>query len=171
MRRRLFSVIVLIRCRCLDSQGGAIVKVVTVFVFAFALFLLTALLALAEAPTTVGYQGRLTDASGTPITETLSITFKLYATLEGGTAPWSETQSVEIKDGHFNVLLGELNDLPVDVLKENSYLAIQVGNDNEMSPRQYLSAVPYARTLAPGNIFTYTVTLVSPAAPLTRTLN
>jgi hypothetical protein len=56
--------------------------------------------------------------------------------------------------GIFSVLLGDTVSLPADTLNRNPYLGIQVGSDGEMTPRQYLSSVPFARILAPGAVVT-----------------
>ncbi len=98
--------------------------------------------------TAVNYQGRLADSSGTPIDNTspgLGMTFALYDTDTGGSPLWSETHAnVPVSDGLFSVRLGSINALSTDLLTGDRWLAIQVGTDPEMAPREELSAVPYA---------------------------
>ena len=53
----------------------------------------------------INYQGRQLQ-SGTPVDGDVSITFSIYSSALGGSALWSETQTVTVKDGIFNVLLG-----------------------------------------------------------------
>lgn len=97
----------------------------------------------ALVPHTVGYQGLLTSAGGTPINATVPMTFRLYAAASGGTPLYTETQSVVVTDGAFNALIGSVTalTLPFDV---QYYLGIAVGADPEMTPRQPLAAAAYA---------------------------
>ncbi|MCJ7620965.1 MAG: hypothetical protein MUP64_12180 [Anaerolineae bacterium] len=109
------------------------------------------------APTVVIFQGRLTDEHRQPVNDTVSMVFALYATSEGGTPAWSETHdSIAVTDGLFRAYLGESVPLSAEVLSENPYLGLTVGSDSEMSPRQRLGSVPYARTLAPGAVISAT---------------
>ena len=62
----------------------------------------------ASVPPTVGYQGRLYDQNGNPVSGTMSVTFSLYASATGGTAVWSETQSVSFANGYFAAQLGSV---------------------------------------------------------------
>jgi hypothetical protein len=95
--------------------------------------------------TTVNYQGRLADASGTPINDTVSLTFALYEAETGSTAVWSESHgAVPVSDGLFSVRLGQIAPLSTDLLTENLWLEIQVDTDPPMTPREKLAAVPYA---------------------------
>jgi hypothetical protein len=107
--------------------------------------------AAADAPTVIPYQGRLTNASGQPVNAILPMTFALYAGATGGTAAWSEAHpNVSVVDGLFTAYLGDTVPLSTAVLNNNPYLGLKVGSDSEMTPRQRLGSVPYARTLAPG---------------------
>jgi hypothetical protein len=94
----------------------------------------------AAVPQNLSYQGQLTSAAGTPVNNTVNITFRLYSALTGGTQLWSETQSVAVNNGLFNAELGKANqlNLPFDT---PYFLGIQVGTDAEMQPRQALSSV------------------------------
>jgi predicted NAD-dependent protein-ADP-ribosyltransferase YbiA (DUF1768 family) len=96
-------------------------------------------------PSTIDFQGRLHDSGGNPVNATLNITFSLYDVLSGGTAMWTETKSVQIVDGLFQVKLGETN--PVDpghFSDPDRWLGIKVGAEAEMSPRTKISSVGYA---------------------------
>jgi len=97
----------------------------------------------AEIPHLINYQGKLSDANGTPVTGTKQITFRLYDTASGGTPLWEEMQSVTINRGIFNVLLGSNTslDLPFD---EQYYLGIKIESDAEMFPRQKIASNAYA---------------------------
>lgn len=107
------------------------------------------------------YQGRLADASGTPLTNTYPMIFRLYASGTEGVPLWEENwngpNSVRVSDGLFSVMLGSLSPIPDGVIAENSnlWLGITVGTDDEMSPRIQLGSVPFshqAQTVADGSI-------------------
>lgn len=97
------------------------------------------------APSTIGYQGRLATSSGTPVSASLSITFRLYSAPSGGTALWTETQAgIDVDGGNFAVELGQITPLPASVWGQQLYLGVQVSGDSEMLPRPPLTAAPFA---------------------------
>jgi hypothetical protein len=106
-------------------------------------FIIIASISHAAIPQKINYQGYLTDPQGTPIDGTVSIVFSIHSQASGGTALWTETQTVAATDGVFSVNLGSVSsiDLPFDT---QYYLGITVGSDNEMTPKQALSSVAYA---------------------------
>lgn len=82
-----------------------------------------------------------------PINATVAMTFRFYNVASGGTALWVESwPGVMVTDGLFNALLGNATPLPQTMFTENTnlWLGIQVGTDNEMSPRVEVGRVPYA---------------------------
>ncbi len=98
----------------------------------------------ATVPHLIGYQGRLTDASGNPREGAHSITFLIYDAEAVGNLLWHDTYNVTVTNGIFDVLLGSgVNTLDL-AFDKPYYLAIQVGSDPEMTPRQQLSSVGYA---------------------------
>ena len=98
----------------------------------------------------VQVQGRLTDASGHPITSTVSVTASIYDVSSGGTARCTDTDSVTPVNGLFTMAMNycAYSDFNGDQL----WLGIKVGADAEMTPRQAIYAVPYAWGLRPGAI-------------------
>jgi hypothetical protein len=91
---------------------------------------------------TISYQGRLLDAAGDPVDGVLSITFSLYDEAVGGTALWSESQSVVVGDG---LLAVQLDVSPTLFDGQALWLGILVAGDTqELLPRQPLLPVPYA---------------------------
>ncbi|MDH3890531.1 MAG: hypothetical protein OEV49_05555 [candidate division Zixibacteria bacterium] len=110
-----------------------------------AVFLL-AVAALAISPTAINYQGRLTDAVGDPVADDkYSVTFTIYDADADGNSKWTETQSVDVVDGLFSVLLGSGNPILDTVFNGTErYLGIQVGANPEGTPRVKLVTVPYA---------------------------
>jgi len=112
-----------------------------VFSLLFSLFLF---MSIASAiPKLINLHGKLTDKDGNALSGTYTITFKIYNVSTGGTALWTETQSVTADDGIFSVLLGSVTslDLPFD---EDYWLGITVGTDNEMTPRVRIASAGYA---------------------------
>ncbi len=110
------------------------------------ILLLAASAAAQGIPQTVPYQGYLTDADGVPISGEVAITFRLYGASQGGQARWEERHAaVAVDDGVFVVQLGDESPIS-STLRETpgGYLAIQVEDDAEATPRQKLGAVPYA---------------------------
>jgi hypothetical protein len=109
---------------------------------------LTASLAFAAIPTKINYQGVLKDSAGNAINNSaLSMVFSIYSGATGGTALWTETRSVSVESGIYNVQLGAVTAIPADgTVFDGStrYLGIKVGTDAEMTPRLPLVSVPYA---------------------------
>ncbi len=99
----------------------------------------------AGVPTTLTYQGTLTDGSGQPVTGDKTVTFALYKVPTGGTAFWTETQSLTLVDGRLSVALGASKGNPLDPgdFTGETYIGIRVAPDTEM-PRQKFSSVAYA---------------------------
>ena len=108
--------------------------------------LLIAATALAFGPTTVSYQGRLTDSAGQPLNGTFQVNFAVYADSAGPSpAAWEETQTVMCVDGFFSVLLGETNPIGNAFLYyPQPYLGITVDTDPELLPRRKLAASMYS---------------------------
>ena len=99
----------------------------------------------ADAPALLPVQGRLLDASGTPIDGTKDVTFHLYDAETGGTALFSETQSVTFDQGEFTVYLGSVETLDLGLLRDaNAYWLELVVDGETLSPRLRLGSVPYA---------------------------
>lgn len=100
----------------------------------------------AAPPEQVNFQGKLEDAFQAPVDDALDITFTLYDASTGGTALWSETHfGVTVRDGLFNVSLGaHSGGLAALFDGSDRWLEIQVAGDEPMTPRQYLTSVPYA---------------------------
>jgi hypothetical protein len=111
----------------------------------------------------IPYQGRLANSSGQPLTQTVNMIFRLYASASGGTPLWEEqwtgSNSVQVSDGLFNVMLGSLTPIQQSTVTgiANLFLGITVGTDSEMSPRVQLGSVPFATqalTVPDGSIVT-----------------
>ncbi|MEW5767366.1 MAG: hypothetical protein AB1797_07025, partial [bacterium] len=95
-------------------------------------------------PQLMNYQGRLANASGTPVPDdSYTITLRIYNVATGGAALWAETQNVVTQDGLFSIILGSVNPLNLD-FNEDYWLGVQVSPDPEMSPRQRIVSSGYS---------------------------
>ena len=115
-----------------------------VLVLSVSLSLLLVQVVWAEIPRTISYQGVLVDTSGAVVSDgSYDLTFALYDTDGGGTALWSETQSLAVSDGVFSVILGsvEVLDLAFDAAY---WLGIAVDGGMELTPRMELTSLAYA---------------------------
>ena len=99
-----------------------------------------------SVPSMMNYQGVLSDlATGDPVADgDYQIRFALYDVASGGTALWTETQTVTVENGLFSVLLGSVNPLSIDDFTGSTYMGVKVGADPEMTPRHRIVSVAYA---------------------------
>jgi len=98
-----------------------------------------------DVPQLINYQGYLME-DGQPYEGYAQITFSIYDGTEVATPLWSETQTVTVTKGYYNVLLGSLTSFP-DTLFVGSerYLGIKVGTEEEeMAPRVRIASVGFA---------------------------
>jgi hypothetical protein len=116
------------------------------------LFLLTfILLSIATASTfaqskKISLQGFLKDANGKAVADgSQSITFKLYTVATGGTAAWTDDQTINVYGGVYSTHLGSVAN-PVDALNWGSstyYVGVTV-QGTELTPRTELTFAPYS---------------------------
>jgi len=97
----------------------------------------------AQVPHKLNYQGYLTNAGGTPVTTPQTMVFKLYAVPSGGAALYTETQTVAVNAGVFDAVIGAVTPLNL-AFDVPYYLGVSAGADPEMTPRQLVTASPYA---------------------------
>lgn len=100
----------------------------------------------AQVPPVISYQGVINDPSGELVPDgTYTMSFRLYDNATGGAALYSETQSVEVRKGYFNVLIGSQVPFPPSLnFTAPYYLGIAYDGGNEMTPRTQLASSPYA---------------------------
>lgn len=109
-------------------------------------------------PVYISYQGTLRDADDNLANGTYNMVVKIYDNAGGtGAALWTETHNgVEVREGHFNLLLGESNPILRDIFTEpDRYIRLTVGG-MVMNPTQRFASVPYAIAA------TYATTLSAP---------
>ena len=98
----------------------------------------------AQVPTTINYQGYLTDDMGAPLNTGLDATFNLYNVAVGGAPLWTSDYFINIADGKFDIELGVPDPFPVGLFDQPLFLGIEIDGDGEMVPRKAISVVPYA---------------------------
>jgi len=100
--------------------------------------------AAAQEPHLLGYQGRMLRADGTAATGTAAVVFSIHDAAAGGTALWTETQTLGLSDGYYATLLGLVSPLP-DAAFDGSarWLELRVGSET-LAPRQPIGTVPFA---------------------------
>jgi hypothetical protein len=103
-------------------------------------------------PGAIPIQGRLTDASGNPLDGVYDLTFRLYDVESGGTYLCSDTNSVTVDNGLFSSYMDYCYE---DLYGQKVWFAVKVGSDPEMTPRQVIYPVPYALSLKPVAVISY----------------
>lgn len=116
-----------------------------------------------QAISGISYQGRLLDSAGKPVNGLRDLEFRFYDTESAAVPLQVFTQTVEIMDGLFDLVL------PVDPLHFDGrqlWLGIRVGGDVELVPRQAILPVPYAFSLRPGAVISASLSLAESAGVL-----
>jgi len=103
-------------------------------------------IAYAAIPTTINYQGRLTDSTGNVVPDgNYSVTFVICDDSTAGDTLWAEGTIVTVKDGLFSIQLGRIVPIADSIFGgENRWLGMQIGLEPEIHPRVRLGKVPYA---------------------------
>jgi hypothetical protein len=97
-----------------------------------------------QIPQTPTVQLFLTDNGGHPVADGIyDISVSLYTTETGGTALWTENQSVDVSGGLANITLGETSPLTVP-FNNRYYAGIKIGSGTELTPRLTLNPSVYS---------------------------
>ena len=97
--------------------------------------------ATAQAPQLINFQAQVENLPAT----TTPVTFSIFDTPSGGTALWSETQSITSGTGIIQVLLGSESPFPGDLFSNNGERFLELNINGEiLSPRFQLTSVSYA---------------------------
>jgi hypothetical protein len=103
-----------------------------------------------HVPRLVKFSGTLKDATGSPLTGVVGISFSMYSDSNGGAPLWQEVQNVQLdQQGRYTVLLGTstAGGIPVELFAsgESRYLGVQPALSGETErPRVLMVSVPYA---------------------------
>ena len=98
------------------------------------------------APMLLNYQGRLVDPdTGEPAPDgNYGITFRIYDAATGGAPIWSETLTVQVEGGLFNVLLGSVAPLSAANFDGTArWLELEMEGET-LTPRQRIVSTAYA---------------------------
>jgi site-specific recombinase XerD len=100
-------------------------------------------------PRMLAFQGKLTDATNTPIATEKTLRFALYSdeTATGSAMLWQEVQTLQPNDqGEFTTYLGSNIPLTQAILTENPklFLGISIGENTELLPRQQIATTDQA---------------------------
>lgn len=112
----------------------------------------------AEGPDIIGYQGRILNANGVPVTDSsLDMVFELHTAPVADTCVWSNSsatcasstvQAVTLTDGLFSEELGNTGDgyaSLAGIFDDNAALYLEVVIEGEtLSPRKRILSAPYA---------------------------
>ena len=101
----------------------------------------------ATIPSTFNYQGFLRNPDGSLVSGSRNITLKIYNQAASGTPLHQETfAGVPVRDGLFNVVLGDGTALPANLFTNNAplFIGVVVNTDPELIPRQRVHPVPWA---------------------------
>lgn len=112
-----------------------------------AILLFSAFSLLSQAPRTISYQGVLADQSGNFLPDGIhAVSLSLYDSPTGGEALFTETTTVTVARGVFNVILGSIGGgIPESVSFDRAYfLGVSVDGGAELQPRTPITSVPYA---------------------------
>ncbi len=96
----------------------------------------------AGIPHQISYQGNLYDSGGNPLNGIYTGTFAIYDSEEGGSSLWTETQTIAVEQGLFQILLGETTDIPLN-FDGVKWLEISIDGET-LAPRQQLTSVGQA---------------------------
>ena len=97
-----------------------------------------------QVPDIISYQAQVTNENGVMIPDgDYEFTFKLYTTETGGTALWSETQTLSVVMGIIDVHLGVGSQIDLD-FDHPYWLGITVEQGTELTPRILLTTSPYS---------------------------
>ena len=106
------------------------------------LLLMTVSLLVGGVPQKISYQGYITHADGSLVSDgSYDVKFRLFQANEGGDALWEESQSLTIGSGLISATLG--NSIALNFSENMHFLEIEIGGE-VLTPRQELTTVFYA---------------------------
>ncbi len=109
------------------------------------LFSFTTLLQAQTSTQQITYQGKLVQ-DGIPFSGSVSMIFELVNPTTN-TVDWTETQTINVQDGLYSVVLGSQTPFTSNFFSQHPSLGLRVSvNGNALTPVTVLHAVPYAHT-------------------------
>ena len=90
-------------------------------------------------------QGVARDNSGQSLANgSYGFVFRLYTVETGGSAVWTESQTLDVLNGVFSVILGDVNSMAGIDFDAQYWLSLEIDGNGELSPRSRLVVSPYA---------------------------
>ncbi len=122
-------------------------------IWAVCFLLFSSGISIADVPQYISYQGKIME-DGISLTGSRTITFSLWSTDSGGDPStglflWSETQTVAVIEGIYNVQLGDITSFPADLhTNDELFLQVNILHPTEglqrLSPLMPLNSTMYA---------------------------
>lgn len=125
------------------SQSMCKKRSLLLFVFLLFLFASNSIVQAQTLPQQITYQGKLVE-NGIPFSGSTTMIFELINPTTN-TIEWTETQTINIQDGLYSVVLGSQTAFAPNFFSQNPSLGLRVSvNGNALTPITILRAVPYA---------------------------
>ena len=97
----------------------------------------------AQIPKLISYQGFLTNNAGQALADgSYNVTIKIFDAASGGNELFSETHSVNLVNGIFNLAIGENTSLNLPF--DQAYYVSTTVDGTELLPRTAMTASPYS---------------------------
>lgn len=100
-------------------------------------------------PIQITQQGRILTNTGSTVTGTHDVTFRIYDDTSSNLPLWTESIVISFNNGYYAAILGtdeSGNPLDSEVLSLYPlYLELQLDNNSPMTPRQEITSAPYAQ--------------------------
>jgi hypothetical protein len=110
-------------------------------IFCLSLFIFSAT---AQQTKKISLQGFLKDANGKAVADgDQSLTFKIYTVASGGTAIWSEDQTLKVFGGVYSAQLGSITNIASLAWDVPYYVGVTI-QGTELTPRTELTYAPYS---------------------------
>ncbi len=115
-------------------------------------FLIVAAACAPKLVPTFSHQGRLLDASGNPVADgDYPVEYRIFNQASGGTAAYTESQTVPVEDGLFTTSLGLTGAITPTIFAQPAWLEVSIDGET-LAPRQQLQGAPYAFSLTSGSV-------------------
>lgn len=98
------------------------------------------------------HQGRLLDDSGNPVPDgNYEVRYNIFQTASGGTAVYTDTQTINVENGLFTTSLGLTENITPTIFARPTWLEVTIDGET-LTPRQRLLGSPYAFSLVSGSV-------------------